>query len=203
MNILTESKLEKLTRDIVRTIFNEIKNYSGDDLEVSRMVDDVNITLQIIYDENTNLKLICNTTQENIEVFIFTNKTQFNQKSYEILYERLLNVLRHELEHYTQLQKDNNILPLYDKEHVFEDIDELKKYLLDPNEVDAYVSEIYYASKRQKNTFNDCFKERIKPFIKILLNNYYDKNEIQQLMSTVKSVWFKIAKKKYPLTQVT
>ena len=66
------------------------------------------------------------------------------------------------------------------------------------HEVEAFVSELYFAAKKQHKSFNDIFKERVKPFIQSMLSNNISIEEIKSCMSKVKQIWFRYAMKRFP-----
>ncbi len=106
-------------------------------------------------------------------------------------------LIRHELEHFKQDWDEDLIKP-----NTFPwlgNINELKDYYLSPYEIDAYVSGIYYQSKKSK-----------RPFIEILTNMFNDikqkaiadgkisDQEMDKLLYEMWPVYIDYARKRFP-----
>lgn len=204
--LLTETHLETLSKNIARQLFTYIKSWDGNKFIKIFIINNTPIKLIIKNEpsiENNTVRVKGDTTNDQIKVYVLCKDKQIQPSLYELIYTRLTNILRHELEHFKQLQS-NNIDSPYDSDKILSgDPDEIEKYLTHPMEVEAYVSDIYLAAKQGKTTFNEIFKKRMHSFVNSMLKNQIDKKTIFDVLSHVKKIWFQYAMKRFPKAQLT
>jgi hypothetical protein len=196
--ILIESQQEVMSREVTHKIIDILKHWKDDDF-VGMIYHQIPVELLIRQDNNipTFIRIIGETTPESISIIVTSKNDHIPLIHLSKISEKISSIVRHEIEHYKQLQQP--LESAYDTQKIFSgDPSEIEQYLLNESEVEAFVSEIYYTSKKQHKSFNEVFKERIKPFIQSMLNNNVSQIEIKNILSKVKQVWFKYAMKRFP-----
>lgn len=196
---LFESQREANSRLISHKIIDLLKSWDGHEF-IGMIWHEIPIELFVQQNESnkTLINIIGETTNESISIIITCKYDHIPVVHLEQIHNKISSVVRHEIEHWHQLQ-DKQQESTYNTEKIFSgDPKTIEQYLLDSNEIEAYVSEIYFSAKKQHTTFNDIFKERIKPFIKSMIENNVSMNDIKQCMSNVKKSWFKYAAQRFP-----
>jgi hypothetical protein len=197
--ILIESKQEVMSREVTHRVIDVLKHWKDYDFD-GMIYHQIPIELFIRQDNNipTFVRIIGITTPESISITITSKNDHIPFIHLSKISEKLSSIIRHEIEHYNQLQQEPQE-STYDTQKIFSgDPSEVEQYLLNESEIEAFVSEIYYTSKKQHKSVNDIFKERIKPFIQSMIDNNVSQNEIKNILSNVKQIWFKYAMKRFP-----
>jgi hypothetical protein len=196
---LIESQQEIMSREITHRIINILKYWKDTDF-IGMIYHQIPVELFIRQDDNIPIfiRIIGETTPESISIIITSKNDHIPFVHLSKISEKLSSIVRHEIEHFNQLQYQPQE-STYDTQKIFSgDPHEVEQYLIDEHEVEAFVSEIYFTAKKQHKSFNDIFKERVKPFIQSMLSNNISIEEIKSCMSKVKQIWFRYAMKRFP-----
>lgn len=199
--LFQESQEDILSRQITNHIIQLIKFWDGDQSIKTFDINNIHLNIQIFLDDSLkNIRIIGETIDDkNINLMIKTPTIKINNKTLSSIYFKLLSVIRHELEHLRQF-KTSAIKPTYDNDEFFSNnLEAIEHYLLDPREIEALATEIKLLSRKLNITFNDAFKERIKPFVNQLLQIKANKQKIMSLLSEVKQKIFQYAQKRWKL----
>jgi hypothetical protein len=137
---------------------------------------------------------------KNIHLFLYL-PDHFNFKMYSQLIIEIMKCLRHEFDHIDNFKKGK--LTSWDEAQSPDaptaNINTYKKYLLDPSEMTAYVSEAYYEAKKSHLPFDFVLK-RLMTDMKNYMSGYpnAEKKDIEIVVSEVYNKYMDYAKTKYP-----
>lgn len=121
------------------------------------------------------------------------------KQQYSALVTKTKNILRHELEHSDQSSETLKSVPTED----FNDIEELRKYMMHPAEIMAYVVGMYKEAKMNKRPLKDVFDDKMRGIIQVALEFGADKEkEIIPLVRDLFSAWREYAMKRLPKAKI-
>ena len=117
------------------------------------------------------------------------------------LQKQLYEVIRHELEHGTQLDsKKDQKFGQYDYKQDDSEVVKMKSYLLDQDEVEAWVVGMMNRAKKQKTPLSQVMSTAMDGVIKKLPKDTNPK-AVEDLKKTVADTWMGYAKKRFPKMQ--
>lgn len=190
--------------DIISDSMLLVKKWNGQTRQKIFLLDGcpVLVTIKLVDQLPTIVRITGETTGSGVKIVIQSKYTSMSEFIAPQVESKLTSVLHHELDHYENI-KGTSTTPKYNEDDVMNgDVDAMKQYLTDPHEVSAFVAEIAARAMKQKTSFNEAFKQRIKPFITTMTNNNVDQDNIIKLFSDVKATWFNAAARRYPQLQL-
>lgn len=204
VRLIVETSLESSARKAGRVAFEYIKNHKGRQRRYKFDIDDFPIDMVIKKSRSAahDASITGLTEEDKIRIFVKLGQG-FLPERFPITHQKLINVLRHELEHFRQYQrakaKKEKLEPTYDVETALSgDPDAMRSFLLDPSEIEAFVSDIYMNAKKQRRPFEDAFKDRIRTFGKKMFRAGATKQEVRQIVFDVRKAWFDYARRRFP-----
>ncbi len=203
-NILIESISSDSVKSICRDIINFVKETKklhiiGEKSAYNSILKKYNnkydINCTIIREENDSLKIsaLYDDTELAIKILIQIDPT-YEPNVYNILYIKLLEDIRHELEHIDQYENRPSILSSPEvRKKIHSDKKNLYKYFLLPEEVEAMVTGLYYRAKKEKKSIKLLFED----YLNYYLNNNLITNEQYNIIF---DSWVQYSIKRFPNT---
>lgn len=204
--ILTEGRYDSFTRQITRDIIESIKSSEGEDGMIETVLPDDDYTYHHESGISFNLFLYVNWVDEikikdkNYDFFINSFIDEENELivemslthdsvpgSYEKIFYKLTEDIRHELEHYTQeIFSDRPKLTTHTAK-----LDTVFKHHTDPTEIEALVQGFYRRAKQERKPLDVVMLEDLKDDIS---KGNLTPSEADQLLK----VWVGFAKRRLP-----
>lgn len=216
--IIKEGIMDGLTTQLSRQIVSWLKFYK----DWSKSIPDLrisvgNLAIVVKFKQDVNLEKLkvtegkFNHFVESLSIFV-SYPSKFNINSLSSFIPELKNVLRHELEHYRQLQRANGDFEA-PKTHqsAFKNsdgtnahgknldtsdglIDRLKGYYLEPREVEAYVMGAYKQAKTSKVPLATVLGQQLKKVFQDILGGGVSETTASKLAKEIGSAWMEYAR---------
>lgn len=201
--LVAESYAERKANIAVAIVFDHIKNFDGTPVNNVDELDDWEVQTKVGFDDRQRDPIRFNAmTDEDCVTLDVSLGPTFGPDHYEQTYHKLRSVLRHEYEHSLQLKR-GDAEPGYDPDNALSgDPNEMLRYLTDPNEIEAFVSDVYLNAKKTRRPFKVAFNDRITPFARKMLNSGVDKRMVIATLAKVKRSWFTYAAGRYPAAMI-
>lgn len=203
--LILETRLESQASQGARIAFQILKSHKGRQRRYEFSINNfpVNMLIRKSKQLNDNIKISGMTTHNQMFLSVEIGQ-MFVPANYGEAYTKLVNVIRHELEHVDQHQKKKKsgeiLKPTYDIENALSgDHQQMLNYLLDPSEMAAFVSEIYMNAKKTRRPFRSAFQDRIKTFSNLMFKAGVPPQDIYATLIKVSNAWGQYARKRYPI----
>ena len=230
---LVEGKLENettvISRQLVQRIRNNIERHGGmkrgftieikktpvhlnlvwmkAKVAIDTSINRPHITGEYIYDDFDGTKYGAVTLK--IDVPPSWKDIAAAKQQYSLLVKGIKNVLRHELEHnramrmQTTRKTRRKRKATSAKDAPFYDMPSLRRYMMYPDEIEAYVAGMYKEAKMMKRPLKDVFDDKMRQVVKAALAFKADKEkEILPLVHDLFSAWREYAKKRFPKAKI-
>jgi len=214
--LFLESKLDGISTTIVRAIvrgirdnfdfmvendgmflwYGNIPELHGSKIAKHLDLSEINYNILIIIEKQKEDVSVSGSYSSNRNLIRANIKTPFDKKSLSNIWEHLVDLIRHELEHTIQSKEMLSKSNIANKD-LFKNINNLETYLTDPGEVEAFVVAFAKIAKSTKQTFFKVIDDYLKGkrwHWTIIYNVSID--EIDKLAEDIKKVWLDYAKKR-------
>lgn len=219
--LYTESSVDSASRQIVKKIVDLI-NQRIDKLNAKKRITlliknlsptneafnlKLTVTLKKRNDKNVYVSgsWVPALDELNINVFLETLDGTYDKTLTSDLYAKLLETVRHEVEHSNQ-EKPANMFTDEDEDEeesiIWTDINRLQHYFTSEREVSAFVSGLYHQAKRTRRPFIDVMNDKLDAYKRVALH-YHDEDVVSQMrikfmFDRIRNAWTEYAKKRFP-----
>lgn len=210
VNVIREGVMDGLTTTLSRVLINHLRNMPSWDTSTQLLVQVPNSDLMVKFliarkDNISIIKIVegyFNEPSQIIHISIYLPREK-NYNLFAGFIPRLKNVLRHELEHYRQMTRTNDLdsavhgyqgkLPQY-----FNARESPEKYFLNPREIEAYVMGSYKEAKTRKKPFEEVLEKNLYEVHQIIRSKL-PPQEAAELTMKIKDAWINYIRIRFSL----
>ncbi len=207
---LAISYTEKLTTQIVREIFQKVKNREQVFEVKVDGVPGIGI-VSVVINVKEGISFATNASyypQLDIVGVTIDTPTKIEPSNYQNLYWDLYEVIRHEIEHVFTTQKDpmgafqESLLQGESKLTGFRKAQEIVRYYTSPQEVPSLVSGYYYTAKKARKPFISIVDGLLQRIFKTLTSKGIDRFSALGGITKIRAAWLDYASNRFPKAQV-
>jgi len=195
------NKNDLLATSLVRKIFSFIKqNLNKDTYYETKVDNNCDLFLYITFLNNENnlryknfdIRAFINKFKDRsiksfIRVELYTNR-KFSSKDYDQLQYILYDATRHEINHYFQSYNEEHDSQNNENNETLNRFIDLRKYILQPDELEAYIRGLMFTAKKQKKPFETILNDNLNGLF--FVNDQKIKKEILNLPISKKIIGF-------------
>lgn len=207
--------LENLSKVIANQFFQSLKSNSSGNFPISSpLFNKIRVLGKFIVQKNPNYELTVqgalgtsNNKNFTIQITVYNDVFPIQINKYNKLYTDLLEVVRHEIEHIDQTVRRKlpdgmtfNTPTGDDKNN--QPIDYWIQYLTSPNEVEAFVSALYFQAKKTRTPIITLINQELNNHWYAAFAQYnLSQMDIIKIFKRIKVIWLNYALKRYPNLQ--